>query len=156
MGTTRTFAVIDHLVEAWTAAVADDDDVMVTDGPDWLRAGEHTPVLVIVGHTRDDTSPSAQSTRDAPKGLGGRHADEEWTVVCALSAVDGGTTPVQTARALADAVLDRLAAAVRADTTLGGVASLARVGPGVQVWQIPTDNGCECTVLFEVSGRSLL
>lgn len=152
--TTRVPYVLDTLVTAFRGELPDVD---VLDGP--RLTGDFGPTTLIVGWT-DDDHRGATSQRNAPRGVR-RNDSEEWSVTCALIAVEGseddaGNEAAPLARRRVVEALEMVEQRLAADMNLGSGGSIV-VSMGSHEWfQVPTSKGVECVCLFELVGKSLL
>lgn len=152
--TTRVPYVLDTLVTEFRDELA---DVQVLDGP--RLTGDFGPTTLIVGWT-DDDHRGATSQRTSPGGIR-RNDREEWSVTCALIAVEGsddddGNEAAPLARRRVVAALEMVEKRLADNMNLGSGGSIT-VSMGAHEWyQVPTTKGVECVCLFELVGKSLL
>lgn len=148
--------VVEHLTALWkTAAASLPDEVEVFDG---FREGPDVPARAVVVGVPWETRASYTSTVEVQQGMRGR-LEETWTVTCMASVLllgtDRNATP--TARRAVGDLLGVLADAVRTDRhPAGDPWQLARVEGDLQWMPVLTGDGMACSVVFSVSGKSLL
>lgn len=139
----RVPAVLDALVSVWAAAPELAD--LVRDGP--LPVESADLEVLSVGHNDDDTGASTDGLV-SPEGFGVEPNREQFSVTCLISVVDGANN-VRAARIRAFDLLSAAAAAVTADTTLGGVVMQASVQQ-LSLNQLQTNGGAEARLVFSV------
>ena len=129
---------------AQLAASADLSGVTVHDGPPVTAS---TPEWIAVGWQPGSTE-SVSMTWDWAQ-IGGQRSEETYDVLCSF-AVSSGDADMNTRRARAIVIRDAIAAAVRADWTLGGAVRLAHLSEGV-MHQEQTDRGSAIGFTFTLS-----
>lgn len=144
-------AVVDALLATWRAALADaGDSAQVFDGP----IGAATPTsgdIVVVGVEPPTASVDAQQE---PHGLGNRLV-EEFTVHCRVGSLSGDTD-MKPRRDRVYALLALLTAAVKANSSLGGVCDRAFLGRELNLWQGQIPEGAVAEVAFDITGTAWL
>lgn len=119
MATSTIPAAIDWLVAAFSAAVP---DATVTDGQPINMADD----LIMVAFTGEPGAPAVQVTRDR-ESMSGVPEREQYEITCMVSAWKGVMDDVKTVRDRAFELVDAMAAELRTDQTLGGIALSARL-----------------------------
>lgn len=116
--------------------------VRVVDGP-WLDRPSEEDVIAI-GWIPDEGE--AVEFTDALAGLGS--SQESYDVTC-LASSWSGDTDIPARRARVDTLIEAVRAGLKADQTLGGTVTRARLATlSLNQWQLP--KGCEVAVAFVV------
>ena len=139
-------AAIDALVTAWSTW-PDLDGVAVSDGPAVVDLA--TTQLLTVGHQANSTDDLAANVQTSPEGFGNGPQRETIEVYCSASAFAGDDDQSIPRRA-AIALYNAACAAVRADSTLGGVVMRATPSSWI-LHQSATTQGRVATVNFSIA-----
>lgn len=143
---------IDKLVALATAAIGDDEELTITDGP---RVAFPTRKFVVIGG--DGPVQEEEDAARAPqmwKGLGAKIRDEAIDVTCAVGVSTGDTDEgaVRRIREEAKALLVAIEDALRADPglgnfTTGGAAAISEI-----TLRYPTNSsGIAATFVFTIN-----
>lgn len=122
-------------------------------------AGEVGQKLLMIGVDDPDSpsrTPSVEASQDWALAAG-RSRNEEGAIWCVASAWVG-EVDAKAARDAAFSICNALAADLRADPSVGGVASLlwAAYGGQVRVEQAQSTAGAACLVIFQIGFRARL
>lgn len=143
MGDTRVPDTINRLVQVWSAAVG----TTVWNGA--IVTGDFSDCLY-VGYDGDPEGDFQAVDCDSEwAGLGAKARDEEFDVICAAFALDGGND-VSAARTRVYALLKVAADALRADPSLGFTPPYTAEVKGGELFTPLTDKGIEARVVFRV------
>lgn len=172
MATSVWSQVVDALVDAMRAqsgcrapgADADEDLVLVLDGPEVWLTEEPAPLLLIVGGAGDDDDEPGVSGQSRATATGARSRDEVGAITCSAIAQCGGIMlpdatlvvpppTIRSLRAQAFGVMALVETVLRASPTLGfsSVQHMdVQVGSRIVVQQYLADDGAVCSVVFTV------
>lgn len=144
---TQVFAVLDRLVADLTMVTAQDDQVVVLDGP--TVSGDMRAAIAVGVPDPGSSSAAVSVARTGPGGLTS-HDQEQWSIGCSIgcSIGEGGHGPT---RARVQQLFGVVQAHLRQNPTLGGTAMNARVGSW-ELWQLAGPQGSELLLHFQVVG----
>lgn len=155
--TTRVPAVIDYLVNTFTAAAtigAATPPVAVYDGP--VTTGAPSQLVLWVGLQDPDavTAPVGAESQEEWVGLGARQRNEYLTVHCVAEAWAGGTD-VRSVRVAAYDIVAAVEVILQADPTLGGLVLFTDpTMPQRQLRQNNTEAGQLARVYFQIKAKA--
>lgn len=143
MTTSHIPAAIDAIVAKLTAA-----GLLVWDGPFVTQDFE---AAVYIGYDGDDQGDykAVAGTQDW-KGLGAKHREEIFSIICAVFVISG-SQDTKVGRDAAYVLLDTVGTVLRADPSLGlGIYPFVAGLKPVELFTVPTASGLECRWVFTI------